>query len=111
MALALRCAGVPTKHLIYDRPLHNDFVLAWRPLRRQQQGQQLQQQAAASRSGEPDGDGLLQPFARDLIAVLTGRARVRYATAAGAAQAAAAVAAIERAAGMPPPQPQPMPRL
>jgi hypothetical protein len=125
MFLALRACNIPAKHLIYDRALHNDFVLDWNPIRNAAGSLQVSTAAAAAdagavgdqakqgrvdaaKYGSADGGGrsssssteALPAFARDLLAILTKQLKVRYETG-SSEQTAAAVAALERAAGLP----------
>ena len=105
MFLALRACNIPAKHLIYDRPQHNDFVLDWNPVK-------VPAAAAAAAGSRRSGSAAvhaaesLPAFARDLVAILTGAVTVEYETG-SSAKTAAAVAALERAAGMPQLQQQP----
>lgn len=140
MFLALRSCDIPAKHLIYDRTQHNDFVLDWSPVRVTNgitpaastaavaAAAADDQRAAAPGSSTAAGAAInssseaLQPFARDLLAILTGRVQVRFDTG-SSARTAAAVDALERAAGVPSLQqhlhngaaqtgvPRPLPRL
>lgn len=107
MALALRAAGVPAKQLIYDRLLHNDLVLDWPVTARAGAGDvaasaggTLSSQAGEAASGEPQ-QHQMHAAARDLVAIATGRAALRFSSASAAdnAAAAAAVAALEDAGG------------
>jgi hypothetical protein len=115
MFLALRSCGIPAKHLIYDRTQHNDFVLDWSPVRVTNGTTPAastaavaadDQRAAASGSSTAAGAAInssseaLQPFARDLLAILTGQVQVRF-DIGSSARTAAAVEALERAAGVP----------
>jgi hypothetical protein len=134
MFLALRSCGIPAKHLIYDRTQHNDFVLDWTPVRLTTPAaiNAAATAAAALQAATPgsstaasaavNSGEALQPFARDLLAILTGRVQVRFDTG-SSARTAAAVDALERAAGVPSLQqhlhngaaqtgvPRPLPRL
>jgi hypothetical protein len=119
MFLALRSCNIPAKHLIYDRALHNDFVLDWNPIRMTAESATVSTAAAAvgaqAQQGSVDADAkrvrdgggsssssteALPAFARDLLAILTKQCEVRY-EAGSSEQTAAAVAALERAAGVP----------
>jgi hypothetical protein len=118
MFLALRSCNIPAKHLIYDTPLHNDFVLDWNPVRLAATSSAVDTAAAAvgaeaksatamsaraaggSSSSSSSSKEALPAFARDLLAILTKQLEVRYETG-SSEQTAAAVAALERAAGVP----------
>jgi hypothetical protein len=107
-------AGIPAKHLMYNRVGHNDFVMNWPALKRQRAPEQAPEAQHLSGSTSAGGDGSssaadgseqqgagpaylplpagapygnLPPYSRDLLNILTGRVQVRYVTAADGAAA------------------------
>ena len=93
MAAAVQACGVPVKHLIYNTPAHNDFVMDWHVLwgtdssssgGGERKGSSSSNSsstgsgaAGAVGNGEEDLRGL-PGFARDLVNIVKGKVRVQY---------------------------------
>jgi acetyl esterase/lipase len=105
MTLALQACGVPAKHLIYDRYLHNDFVLDWNPslvsTSTTGAGGVAAAEAAAERmiaapaaaaaaaaaggvaevsraAASRSGGDAMPAFAQDLVSIVTGRVQLQF---------------------------------
>jgi acetyl esterase/lipase len=115
MALALQACGVPAKHLIYDRFLHNDFVLDWSPavVAASGAGSVAAAEAAAERAiaapaaaaaaaagggvsevsrvaASSSGGDSMPAFAQDLVSIVTGRVQLQFSSSNTAIELAAA---------------------